>query len=323
MKCITVIVCACLAFCVICPLVLAVIHSVIMRRYNYTDYQSDRYLVYQDIANQYPRKPFSFTSGSNTLSAYLYGEENEKGVIVIAPGHTDSNDIKLYDMRYFVDAGYSVVGFDYTGYYSSEGKAFGGYTQAVNDLDALLNVLEENPAFRDKPLYLFGHSLGAYAVTAVLNRPHNVRAVVAASGFDTPEEQWQYSVQRFTGFLYPVIKPFNSLFINLKYAEDKNLSAVNGINSVSIPVFVISAEDDIFYGGKSPIYNKRDTITNSNCTFLLMNEENHNGHYDYFLTDAALRYRASNPQGEIDKELYTEHDPLVMRQIIAFYDEAH
>lgn len=63
MKCITVIVCACLAFCVICPLVLAVIHSVIMRRYNYTDYQSDRYLVYQDIANQYPRKPFSFTSG--------------------------------------------------------------------------------------------------------------------------------------------------------------------------------------------------------------------------------------------------------------------
>lgn len=90
--------------------------------------------------------------------------------------------------------------------------------------------------------------MGGYAVATVLGMEHNVKAVVAASGLDTPEEQWQYSVNKYTGFFYSIIKPFNSLFISLKYGTDKSLSAVDGINNVSIPVMVISAEiwwDDI------------------------------------------------------------------------------
>ncbi len=74
-------------------------------------------------------------------------------------------------------------------------------------------------------------------------------------------------VNKYTGFFYSIIKPFNSLFISLKYATDKSLSAVNGINNVGIPVMVISAEDDSFYGGFRPIYDKRDEIINPNCTF--------------------------------------------------------
>lgn len=61
---------------------------------------------------------------------------------------------------------------------------------------------------------------------------------------------------------------------------DKDLSAVDGINCVSIPVLVISAEEDSFYGGKSPIYERQNEITNPNCSFVLMDEKNHNGHYD-------------------------------------------
>lgn len=316
------IICICLIFCVICPIVLAIIHGTVMGRYDYDGYDTDYYLVYDDVKDEYPRKTMFFESGKNTLSAYLYGEDNEKGIIVVAPGHSDSNDIKLYEIRYFVDAGYSVICFDYTGCYTSEGDSFGGYTQAVYDLDALLNYVENNDKFEDKSIYLFGHSLGGYAVAAVLGMEHNVKAVVTASGFDTPKEQWQYSVNKYTGFFYPIIKPFNSLFINLKYGTDKSLSAVDGINNVSIPVMVISAEDDSFYGGCSPIYDKRDEITNPNCTFILMDEENHNGHYDYFLTDEALEYQKSSPKADIDKELYMEHDKNVMQMIIDFFDDS-
>lgn len=312
----------CLIFCVICPIAMAIIHGIVMGKYDYDRYDSDYYLVYDDVKHEYPRKTILFESGKNTLSAYLYGEGNEKGIIVVAPGHSDSNDIKLYEIRYFVDAGYSVICFDYTGCYTSEGDSFGGYTQAVYDLDALLNYVENNGEFEDKQIYLFGHSLGGYAVAAVLGMEHNVKAVVAASGFDTPEEQWQYSVNKYTGFLYSIIKPFNSLFISLKYGTDKSLSAVEGINNVSIPVMVISAENDSFYGGFSPIYDKRDEITNPNCTFILMDEENHNGHYDYFLTDEAVEYQKSSPKVDIDKELYMEHDKNVMQMIIDFFDNS-
>jgi len=315
-------VCACIAFSVICPVIIAIIHGVVMGRYDYDDYSVDRYLVYDDVKSAYPRRTLRFESGENTLSAYLYGEENNKGVIVVAPGHTDPNDIKLYEIRCFADAGYKVVCFDYTGCYTSEGSSFGAYTQAVYDLDALLDFMEASDEFADVPVYLFGHSLGGYAVTAVLEKEHNIQAVVSASGFDTAEEQWQYSISRYTGVFYPIVRPFNSLFISMKYGEDKELSAVEGINSTDVPVLVISAEEDVFYGGTSPIYRLQDSVTNPNCEFILMNEENHNGHYDYFLTDEAIEYQKNTPDFSIDKELYMAHDPGVMKMIIDFFDSA-
>ncbi len=195
------------------------------------------------------------------------------------------------------------------------------YFLVYDDIDALLDFIEMNEKFKDVTIYLFGHRMSAYAVCAELQFEHNIAKVVAASGFDTPEEQWQYSIKRYTGVFYPIVKPFNSLFIALKYGDDKDLSAVDGINSVSIPVLVISAEEDSFYGGKSPIYERQNEIVNPNCTFMLMDKENHNGHYDYFLTDAAIEYKAENPMPPIDKELYMEHDEDIMNMIIEFFDK--
>lgn len=299
----------------------AIAHMVVFSRADYDQYDSEHFLIYDEIDEfAYPREQMTVRSGENDISAFLYAVDDAKGLIVVAPGHRDANDIKIYEIRYFVDAGYSVVCFDYTGCYTSDGNSMKGYNQSVYDLDALLSHIEADERFRNMPIHLFGHSMGAYAVCAELQFGHNIAKVVAASGFDTPEEQWQYSIRRHTGIFYPIIKPFTSLFINLKYGDDKDLSAVDGINSVSIPVLVISAEEDSFYGGKSPIYERQNEIMNPNCYFVLMDEENHNGHYNYFLTDAALAYAAENPAPPIDKELYMEHDADVMNMIIAFFD---
>ncbi|MBQ2406970.1 MAG: alpha/beta hydrolase [Lachnospiraceae bacterium] len=299
----------------------AIAHMVVFSRADYDQYDSDYNLVYDDIDKEkYPREQLIVQSGENDISAFLYMVQDAKGLIVVAPGHRDANDIKLYEIRYFVDAGYSVVCLDYTGCYTSSGNSMKGYSQSVYDIDALLDYIEADERFENMPICLFGHSMGAYAVCAELQFEHDIAKVVAASGFDTPEEQWQYSIKRYTGIFYPIIKPFNLLFIDLKYGDDKDLSAVDGINSVSIPVLVISAEEDLFYGGKSPIYDRQNEIMNPNCTFVLMDEENHNGHYDYFLTDAALEYAANNPIPPIDKELYREHDVHVMDMIIEFFD---
>ncbi len=89
-----------------------------------------------------------------------------------------------------------------------------------------------------------------------------------------------------TAALYFLIKPVNLLFIHFKYGADKNLSAVSGINKAQIPVFIISAEDDIFYGGKkSPIY----------------------------------QYQKTNPKNKINKDLYMEHDKAILEMICSFF----
>ena len=319
---ITVIVLAVIYF-VIAPIVIAVIHGRVMSKCTYDEYDNEKMLVYDDVATDYPREKFQVTSGENKLSVYLYGKDNTKGLIVVSPGHRDANDIKLYEIMFFVDEGYKVICFDYTGCYTSEGDTFGKYTQAVYDLDAILTYCDNNKEFSDMPVYLFGHSLGGYATGAVLNYDHRVDAVVVASGFDCAKEQWECSVKRFTEPVYFLIRPVNLAFITLKYGKDRNLSAVDGINKSDIPVLVISAEIDGFYGdGKSPIYNKKDSITNTKCEFVLMDQQNHNEHYTYFLTDNAVEYQKNDPQGMIDKKLFMEHDENVMKMICDFYEQS-
>ena len=128
-----------------------------------------------------------------------------------------------------------------------------------------------------------------------------------------------YSVKRYTGAFHYALEPFTRLFISFKYGKEQNLSAVDGINSVDIPVLVISGSDDVFYGGDSPIYEQRNNITNPNCSFEYKTENNHNGHYDYFLSDEALQYQSlienETFTGRIDKNLYAQHDISFMKYL--------
>lgn len=313
-------------FSILAFLGITIAHTVVFSRCDYDQYDHTRNLLYEDVAEEYPRQEIQIQSGDNQLSGFIYGAQNDLGLIVVSPGHTDATDIKLYEILYFVDQGWRVLCYDYTGCYTSEGTSMVGYTQCVHDLDAVLNYVEHEETLSSMPLMLFGHSLGAYNSCAVLQFGHPVTAVVAASGFDTPKEQWNYSIKRFTGGLSVLLSPYTNLFIQLQYGKEAELSAVDGINAVDIPVLVISGTVDEFYGGESPIYRKQNSITNPNCTFRLMNQEGHTGHYDYFLTDEALQYQneVDDPsfEGAIDKKLYREHDKEFMDSIHRFFVSA-
>lgn len=298
-------------------------HDIVFGRVDYGQYDSEHNLLYSDLdKTQYPRDIVQIQSGENVLTGYLYGADNSNGLVIISPGHADANDIKLYEITYFVDNNWKVLCYDYTGCYNSQGSNMIGYTQSVHDLDAVLTYIDSSNDYQNIPIVLFGHSLGGYASAAVLQYSHSVKAAVIASGFDTPKEQWTYSIERYTGDFHYLLKPFTAMFIYFKYGKERNLSAVDGINSVDIPILVISGTDDIFYGGDSPIYRKRNNITNPNCIFEYKTESNHNGHYDYFLTDEALEYQSlvqnETFTGEIDKYLYRQHDTNFMEFLNEF-----
>lgn len=71
-------------------------HSVVFKSVDYDSYDSKHNLLYSDLkAEQYPREELKIQSGKNLLTAYLYGKNNTNGLIVVSPGHTDANDIKL------------------------------------------------------------------------------------------------------------------------------------------------------------------------------------------------------------------------------------
>lgn len=327
LKILCIAVAAVLVLCGVCYAGVAIAHAKVFARVDKKDYNSRLYVVYDEDVDKerYPREEILIPSGENTLAGFVYGQNNTKGLVVVSPGHTDFSDIKLYEILPLVDAGFRVLCYDYTGCYGSTGECLGSYVQAVDDLDAVLRYVRQDEALSALPLCLYGHSLGAYASAAVLNNGYEVAAVVAASGFDTPLEQWNYSVKRSTGIFGGVLEPFAALYTHLTLGERERLSAMDGINAITAPVLVFSGTKDIFYGNESPIYLLQERYVNPNAAFVLFNEPAHNGHYDYFLTDAAVAYRQQVDAGEIDsvdKWLYSEHDPAVMERICAFFTDA-
>lgn len=78
---------------VIAPVVITVIHGKVMSKCTYDEYKSGLYLVYDEVAADYPREKIQVPCGENNLSAYLYRKDNKKGLIVVSPGHRDANDV--------------------------------------------------------------------------------------------------------------------------------------------------------------------------------------------------------------------------------------
>lgn len=312
-----------IGFCTFAFYRIHIAHKEQFKRAEYDSFNYDWWLTYSDFSSQYPREMLHIPSGSYMLTGFLYGMENEKGLIIISSGHRNAPEVCLQNMKYFVDNGWRVLCYDYTGYYNSEGKSMIDYTQAVRDLEAVLSFLEKKEQLKDIPIFLYGHSLGAYTSAAVLRFHHRVRAVVSASGFDKPIEQWGYSIKRFTGKMGTVLGAMAGIYLRIVFGKDTvRFSAVDGINSTDIPVFVISGTADVYYGGKSPIYRKKDKITNPNCKYILMDADRHNGHFEYMLTDKALDYQKlclEKKISSIDKWIIMEQDKEYFDKINAFF----
>lgn len=301
-------------------------HMEQFKRADYNNFSYNWFLTYSDFSLQYPRETLHIPSGKYILNGFLYGLENKKGLIIISSGHRIATEASLQNMKYFVDKGWMVLCYDYTGYYNSEGESMIDYIQSVKDLDSVLYYLEKTERFADIPFLLYGHSLGAYTSAAVLRFRHRVSAVVSASGFDKPIEQWNYSIKRFTGRLGIILGGMAGIYLYIAFGKDTiRFSAVNGINSTDIPVLVVSGVADEYYGGKSPIYIKRNKIMNPNCMFMLMENDRHNGHFDYMLTDKALNYQKlcrENKVSSVDKWIIMEQDMIFYDKINAFFMSA-
>jgi uncharacterized protein len=249
------------------------------------------YLQYSDVANDYARTVVSFKSGSNTLTGYVYGERNQKGLVVIAPGRGEGAERYLPQTLYFVDKGWRVFSFDYTGVHESEGANSVGLPQALTDLRAALAYIASSESLTRLPVLLFGHSQGAYAVTADLGNDHDLAAVASVSGFNSPMGLLAEYTKTQLGALGYVVYPFAWVYQAGRFGGDAFVSAVDGINSADTPVMVVHGNGDeaIAYDGAS-IIAQRSKITNPRVVYRTCDTALHNGHFSLFQSEAAVEY---------------------------------
>lgn len=305
-----------LLLCIATMIMIKIVYDKQFPRFDKQEFSA--YLTYGDVTG-YDRTLVKFKSGKNMLTGYVYGKQNDKGLVVIAHGLGGGAEEYLPETMYFVDKGWRVFSYDCTGCGESEGKGSGGLPQSAVDLDAALTYIENNSTLKGLPKMLYGHSWGGYAVTAVLNYNHPISAVASISGFNSPMEMLDEQAESMMGALAHLEHPFEWIYQTALFGRKAGLTAVDGINNVKIPVMIIhgSKDETVSYTGAGIIAHK-DEITNPNVKYRTCSEKNQNGHNNLYMSEAASEY--FNKINNDYKALYLKYNKKIPHDVKAeFY----
>ena len=309
--------------------------------------RSTKYWYDPDYITKHPRLNVEFESCGNTLQGYIYGLEIEKpkALLVFAHGITTGHEMYINSLMWFVDQGYLVFSYDATGSCTSDGSGTVGLVQSALDLDNALKFAEQYERFEGLPVVLFGHSWGGYAVAAVQNFDHDIKAVCSVSGYADPLEMLKLGAEQNTKMprFVKAMSPFIWGYNKATFRDHSDLNAVAGINRSGIPNLIVHGDQDHFVDyDKVSILSKQKQITNPNVEYYTLSGAFAN-HEDIWRSEDANVYLKEFRQhiaeltetfsgAELEKaldECYAEADKTVtnqvnvemLRKIEAFYTE--
>ncbi len=165
-------------------------------------FSTDKNLGFRDSDFPYLEKEkHTFLSYSkNKLIGYIYHQKSpqNKGIFVFCHGYGGGGHHCYLDLiNAVVKMGYFVFAYDATANDESEGNDIRGFTQGLLDADKALSYVESLKQYKDLPLYLMGHSWGAYSASNAIEFHPRVKGLVAFSGFNI-----SYSIFEANGEIY-------------------------------------------------------------------------------------------------------------------------
>jgi len=282
--------------CIGCTVVAIEVYDLVYaRREDVKDNEFTTYITWKEIDHvKYPREEVHFISGGNKLQAFIYGGSNNNGLIVISNGIGSTSDDYLPMIMYFVDKGWRVFCFNNTGVGGSEGESIRGLTQSVIDLDTALAFVKNSGRFNGLPVMLVGHSLGGFAVCAVLNLNQKPNAIVSFAGFNSSKEISEEQGVAVADNAFYLFTPQIWAIEKQLFGDKVKLAAVDGINRAGIPVMIVHSSDDkIISAKKSSIYAHRSQINNPKAEIVFFDGENASGHDRVYGSKETTEYMKS------------------------------
>jgi hypothetical protein len=340
----------------LCVMVLAAIVDYAITIYAYNSNIVHRYESYEPKMPRVSDFPglnateYSFENDhGEKLAGVLYSYDVEpKGIIIFAHGLGDGHRSYMGYADYFAQNGYYVFAFDVTGCDNSEGDSIRGVPQSVVDLDRAISFVEESGNFPELPIGLWGHSWGAYTVSAVLNYHPEVKAVIECAGCNASSDIFQLGAEEVLGDFACVMMPCVKIHEALHYGKYATQTAINGFDNSEAAVMCVHSDSDQVVGAKYG-YDKyiAKYKDDPRFTFLVLEGRDHNymfddntyreafneefkkwaetldydpelkENYDRFVKD-----KADYINEHLDREKWShKRDPELFKQFLDFYDK--
>lgn len=219
--------------------------------------------------------PVSFKSGRKLLHGYIYGAENKAGIVIISHGMGVTSDYYIPEALWLAEHGYMVMTFDDTGYRDNPGR-FYGMMQAVHDLRAAIRYAGQYGL----PITLFGHSMGGYAVCAVLNYDDvAVDKVISVAGFATIREILHFYAVSNIKRLPSLVESLILIAQSIHFGKSDRFSAIDGINGSVCKIIIAQGKNDEEVPCDTvSIYGKQELLRKSNIRYLLFDNGSHSTH---------------------------------------------
>ena len=220
---------------------------------------------------------YSFMSEENRLDGFFYHYDNYKKDIIVIFCHGIGGGHLSYmqEINMLAKGGYLVLAYDNTGCCASQGQNIKALTHSLTDLDYAIRSLKEKEEYKDKKIYVVGHSWGGYAASNIYNY-QQVDKVVAISPFISAKQEFKAIVNNPLLFFIP-----NRLLkIEKEYNPNYALSsAVDALNKPYAKGLVIHATNDnvVLYKYNTGLLKQK--CTNPNIEFYIVDDKYHHPQY--------------------------------------------
>ena len=238
------------------------------------------------------REKHTFKSyNKNKLISYIYKQKSTqiKGIFVFAHGYGGGGHHCYLDLiDTITKEGFLVFAYDATASDESEGKSMRGFTQGLLDADKAISFVESMKEYKNLPLYLCGHSWGAYSMSNALDFHPRAKGLIAFSGFNKSTSIFEANGELYSG---EASRSFYEVIEKHEYDIFGSMSehtAIDSFKNSKAKIVIVHSEDD----HTVPIsagYDLYYPLFKNNKRFKFIHYTNR-GHGTIFYTQSGRKY---------------------------------
>ncbi len=295
-------------------------------------YDDEHYIHYfkaKDFINLHEEKKSFISKKGYKIMTFLYYYDNFSNdkLVIFVHGLGGGHLSYLREIEYLCKKGFLVLSFDLTGCFESEGISNLSLTQAICDLDDVLNFVKLEDKFKNKEIICIGHSLGGFAVNNIYSLHQEISKIISISGITTIDNLTKDYLSKDKEDILKYERD-----VNLKYAL---LNPIDSYNHKQLKALIIHSQDDNIISFSNHAMYLYNGIKNDQVEFYFVNNKLHNPNYSLnavkYMTTSFSQYFSLLNEGKLtslkekidyfntlDFVLMTEQDEEIMNLIVSF-----